>query len=198
MKILIGTNNAAKVKKYGTILKELNIEYCTPKDLNLNITINETGITPEENSKIKAQAYYKATNMPVLADDSGLIIEGLPKEKQPGVYVRRKDGKRLTDEEWINEYSKLIENIGGEAEGAFIIAITIIDENGNAHTNCLRHSRYFVSKPCKARNEGYPANSLIYDKKTGKYLAEEYEGKNIYKGNSFENDYNFIKNTLKL
>ena len=52
MKVLIGTNNKAKIKKYSTILNELQIEYCTPEDLKLNMDIAETGTTPEENSKI--------------------------------------------------------------------------------------------------------------------------------------------------
>ena len=56
MKVLIGTNNKAKIKKYSTILNELQIEYCTPEDLKLNMDIAETGTTPEENSKIKGDA----------------------------------------------------------------------------------------------------------------------------------------------
>ena len=43
MKVLIGTNNEAKVKKYGIILDELGIEYCTPKELNLSVDVDEKG-----------------------------------------------------------------------------------------------------------------------------------------------------------
>ena len=197
MKVLIGTNNKAKVKKYGTILDELKIEYCTPNDLNLNIDIEETGNSPEENSRIKALAYYNKVNMPVIVDDSCLYIEGLAPEDQPGVFTRRYKGRKLSDEEWIKTFSKILEGIGGQGEGAFVISISIVDSKGQIHTNTVRHERHFVSKPCSARNEGYPANSLIYDRNTGKYLAEVYEGSNIYKGNSFEKDYEFIKLVLK-
>lgn len=197
MKVLIGTNNKAKVKKYGTILEELGIEYCTPKDLNLDIDVDETGSTSQENSEIKAKAYYEATKMPVIVDDCGLLIDKFSPENQPGVFVRRYQGKRLTDEELIEIYSKKIEEVGGDTTGAFVIAITIIDENAKMYTNVLRHERYFISKPCEARTEGYPMNSLIYNKDTQKYLAEEYEGQKMYKGNSFENDYTFIKSVLK-
>ena len=197
MKILIGTNNKAKVKKYGTILEKLEIEYCTPKDLNLDIDVEETGNTCEENSIIKAKAYYEIAKMPVLTDDSGLLIDKFSAENQPGVLVRRYNGKKLTDEELIEVYSKKIEEVGGDTTGAFVIAITIIDENGKIHTNVLRHERYFVSKPCEARIEGYPMNSLIYNRESKKYLAEEYEGEKIYKGSSFENDYTFIQSVLK-
>ena len=134
--------------------------------------------------------------MPVLVDDSGMILDKLSANKQPGVFVRRHNGKELTDEEIISLYSKEIEKVGGQTTGAFIIAITIIDKNGNIYTDETRHDRLFVSKPCKERNQGYPMNSLIYNEKTGKYLAQTYEGQNIYKGSSFENDLKFIKSIL--
>lgn len=197
MKVLIGTNNKAKVKKYGTILEKLEIDYCTPKDLNIELDIDETGNSSEENAIIKAKAYYEVARMPLIVDDCGLVLDKLSPQEQPGVYVRRNNGKRLTDEEMITLYSDKINKLGGETKGAFIVAVTIIDENGEIHTNVANHSRLFVGKPCKERTEGYPMNSLIYNKETGKYLAQIYEGENIYKENSFEQDYEFIKKVLK-
>lgn len=196
MEILIATKNEAKIKKYSTMLNVLGIEYKTLKDFCYNIEVEETGSTPKENSIIKAKAYYEAFKMPVLVDDSGMILDKLPIDKQPGVFVRRYDGKELSDEEIISLYSKEIEEVGGETTGAFIIAITIIDENGNIYTDETRHNRLFISKTCKERNPGYPMNSLIYDEETSTYLAQVYEGKNIYKGNSFEKDLEFIKKVL--
>jgi len=196
MEILIATKNEAKIKKYSTMLNVLGIEYKTLKDLENNINVEENGNNPKENSIIKAKAYYEAFNMPVLADDSGLILDRLPQDKQPGVFVRRHEGKELSDEELIELYSGEIEKVGGETTGGFIIAITIIDKNGNIYTNEVKHERLFISKPCKERNPGYPMNSLIYNKETDEYLAQIYAGKNIYKGNSFEKDLKFIKKVL--
>ena len=196
MEILIATKNEAKIKKYSTMLDVLGIQYKTLKDFNINIDVKEVGNTPKENSVIKAKAYYEVSNIPVLVDDSGLILDKLPLEKQPGVFVRRYNGKELTDEEIINLYSKEIEKIGGETTGAFVIAITIIDENGIVHTNEEKHARLFVANPCRERTPGYPMNSLIYNKESNEYLAQIYTGKNIYKGNSFEKDIEFIKKVL--
>ena len=196
MEILIATKNEAKIKKYSTMLNILGIKYKTLKDFNYDINVEETGNTPKENSIIKAKAYNKVFDMPVLVDDSGLILDKMSPEKQPGVYVRRHNGKELTDEEIISLYSSEIEAVGGETKGAFVIAITIIDKEGKVHTNEKEHNRLFVSTPCKERNPGYPMNSLVYDKKTSKYLAQIYEGSNIYKGSSFENDLEFIKKVL--
>ena len=196
MEILIATKNEAKIKKYSTMLNVLGIEYKTLKDFDNNIDVIENGNTPKENSIIKAKMYYEAFNIPVLADDSGLILDKLPKEKQPGVFVRRHNGKELSDKQLIELYSGEIEKVGGETTGGFIIAITIIDKKGNIYTSEEKHDRLFVSTPCKERNPGYPMNSLIYDKDTGKYLAQIYDGKNVYKGNSFEKDLEFIKSVL--
>ncbi len=196
MEILIATKNEAKIKKYSTMLNTLGIEYKTLKDFDINIEVEETGNTPKENSIIKAKAYYEVFDMPVLVDDSGLILDKLPPEKQPGVFVRRHNGRELTDEEIISLYSKEIEEVGGETTGGFVIATSIVDENGDIHTDELKHNRLFVSKPCQERNLGYPMNSLVYDKETNKYLAQIYEGSNIYKGSSFEKDLEFIKKVL--
>jgi non-canonical purine NTP pyrophosphatase (RdgB/HAM1 family) len=196
MEILIATKNKAKIKKYSTILNELGIKWITINDLGKDIYVEENGNTPKENSIIKAKAYYEAFKIPVLADDSGLILDKLPASKQPGVFVRRHNGKELTDEQIIELYSNEIEKVGGETTGGFLIAISIINENGEINTNEIMHDRLFVSKPCKERTIGYPMNSLIYDKETGKYLAQNYEGKAIYKGNSFGKDFEFIKSVL--
>lgn len=196
MEILIATKNEAKIKKYSTMLNVLGIQYKTLKDVNCNIQVEETGNTPKENSIIKAKAYYEALGIPVLADDSGMILDKLSMDKQPGVFVRRHNGKELSDEEIISLYSKEIENVGGRTTGSFTIAISIIDENGNIYTDETKHDRLFVSNPCLQRTPGYPMNSLIYNEETGEYLAQVYEGKNIYKGNSFEKDLEFIQSVL--
>lgn len=197
MEVLIATKNKAKIKKYSTMLNVLGIAYKTLENFENDIEVEENGNTPKENSIIKAKAYYRAFNMPVLVDDCGLVLDKLPADKQPGVFVRRaSNGRRMSDEEMIEIYSKELEEVGGESTGGFVIAITIIDENGKIYTNEEKHDRLFVSKPCKERTPGYPMNSLIYDKGTRKYLAQVYEGKNIYKGNSFEKDLQFIKSVF--
>ena len=97
MKVLIATKNKGKIEKYSGILEHLGIEYCTLEDMDLNIEINENGKNTTENAIIKAKAYYEKVQIPVLTDDSGLIIDKLPEEKQPGVFVRRHNGRELSD-----------------------------------------------------------------------------------------------------
>ena len=197
MKVLIATKNKGKIEKYSSMLKELNIEFLTLNDIDLNIEIEENGNNTTENATIKAKTYYKATDMPVLTDDSGLIIDKLPEEKQPGVFVRRYNGKELSDEEIIDLYSKEIGNVGGESTGAFVISIAIIDKNGNIHTKETKHKRLFVSKPDSNRVPGYPLSSLIYDKEVNMYMTEKkVKGAKIYSKGSFGEEIEFIKSVL--
>lgn len=197
MKVLIATKNKGKIEKYSTMLDTLNMEYCTLKDFDFDIQIEENGKTTSENAEIKAKAYYQKFKMPILTDDSGLVIDKLPKEKQPGVMVRRYNGRELTDDEIIELYSKEIENVGGESTGAFVISIALIDENGDIHIKETKHKRVFVSKPDINRVPGYPLSSLIFDKETDMYMTEKKaKGFEIYNENSFKEEIEFIELVL--
>ena len=107
MKILFATTNQAKIKKYADRLKEKNIEVLTIKDLGINLKPEENGKNAIENAYIKAKAYYDETKITTIGMDNNLYIEELPKEKQPGTYVIRINGKELNDEE-INVFDKIL------------------------------------------------------------------------------------------
>ena len=197
MKVLIATKNKGKIEKYSSMLKDLNIDFLTLDNVDLDIEIEENGKNTTENAIIKAKAYYNEVKIPVLTDDSGLIIDKLPKEKQPGIFVRRHNGRDLLDEEIIQLYSKEIEKVGGESTGAFVISIAIIDEEGNIHTKETKHRRLFVSKPDTNRIPGYPLSSLIYDKETKMYMTEKKKkGIKIYTETTFGEEGEFIKSVL--
>ena len=198
MKVLIATKNKGKIEKYSSILKKIGLDFYTLNDISLDLQINENGETTTENAIIKARGYFEKVNTPVLADDSGLIIDKLPPEKQPGIYVKRHNGKELNDEEILNLYSKEIEEVGGESTGAFVISIAIIDENGNIHTKETKHKRLFVSRPDTNRIPGYPLSSLVYDKETNMYMTEKKKkGIKVYEEDKFKDEYDFIKGVLK-
>jgi len=90
-KLLIATGNKGKVKEIQALLDSLNVELVTPKDLGLEIDIEEDGVTYEENAEKKARAYSQASGLVALADDSGLEVDALGGE--PGLYSARYSGK---------------------------------------------------------------------------------------------------------
>lgn len=94
-KILIATNNKGKVDEIKQILKEY--ELISLKDINCNIEVEENQDTFEGNSLKKAKEISKITNMPCIADDSGLCIEKF--DGWPGVYSARFLGEDAIPEE---------------------------------------------------------------------------------------------------
>lgn len=85
--IIFATGNEGKMKEVRMILKDLNQDIKSLKEINLDVDIVEDGKTFEENAMIKAKTIMKLTNEIVLADDSGLEVDYL--DKAPGVYSAR-------------------------------------------------------------------------------------------------------------
>ena len=89
--LLIGTNNKGKLREIRALLPKYIKVYSTSK-FNLKSPI-ENSKTFEGNSIIKSKYFSKKTNLPCLADDSGLEIDIL--DKAPGIYSSRWSGKNL-------------------------------------------------------------------------------------------------------
>ena len=194
MKVLIATTNLGKVQIYKQAFDELGIEVCSLRDLYIDIDVEENGGSEIENAIIKAKAYHKLTNMPVLANDSGLVIDKFSKENQPGLLVRRYKGKELTDQEMLNVYIQKLNEVGGESSGHYNVGLAIIDANGNLHTREFQPKRHFINKPSSTIIKGIPLSSLCYDFKTKKYLSEmTAKERNDYEGEEFLGQISFIK-----
>ncbi len=88
--LLIATTSPGKIREFRQLLAQLPVEVVTPADLGLILEVEETGSTFRENAEIKARAYAAASNLPTLAEDSGLEIDALGGE--PGVYSARWGG----------------------------------------------------------------------------------------------------------
>ena len=106
--IIFATSNASKGKRFEKQLLEHGIKTLTLKDLDLNIDVEENGTTAIENARIKARECYRLTNKPSMGMDDTLYLEGVDEDKQPGLFVRRVNGKNLNDEEMIEQYLNLV------------------------------------------------------------------------------------------
>lgn len=96
-KILIASKNKGKIDEFKTLFSQHNIKVISLHDLDDTIEdIEETGETFEENAALKAEVIAKQFQLPVLADDSGLIVDAL--DGAPGIYSARYAGSKATDE----------------------------------------------------------------------------------------------------
>ncbi len=194
MKVLIATTNLGKVQIYKQAFDDLGIEVCSLRDFDLNMEVEENGSSEVENAVIKAKAYHKATGLPVLANDSGLVIDKFSAEDQPGLLVRRYQGRELTDEEMLQVYIDKLNEVGGESTGHYNVGLAIIDEKGNLYTKTFKPKRYFINKPSNTLIKGIPLSSLCYDEKTGKYMSEMTpKERNDYEDAEFQGQIDFIK-----
>jgi len=199
MKLLIATNNDAKIKSYGSKLQKLGFDFVTLKDLELNYDVEETGNTPLENAIIKATEYSKITSLPSIAIDDGLYFENVPDTLQPGVNVRRVDGKRLNDEEMITHYINMVNTYGddGILKGYFLKGIAICD---NKQTFCFesKAKRNFTNKQSDIINNGYPLDSIQIVPELNKFKSElTPEEKELTMAADQKEVFEFIANTLK-
>lgn len=82
--IIVASHNAGKIREINELIGPLGFEGKSAAELNFD-TPDETGTTFEENATIKALASAKASGMPALSDDSGIVIDAL--DGAPGVYT---------------------------------------------------------------------------------------------------------------
>ena len=172
--ILFATGNKSKAKRFTKGLLANDIKVLTLEDVPINIKVEENGTTAIENALIKARAYAKETNLPVFAMDDTLYLENVPEDKQPGMYVRRVNGKRLTDEEMIEYYSNLAKEYGtnGLITGRWIYGMALIS-NGHEYTyTWSKENFYITSTPSKIINPGYPLNTISINIKLNKYFTD--------------------------
>ena len=202
MKILYGTTNRAKVSAMEDATKPLGIELISLLDLQCELPyVDECGKTPLENSKIKAEAYYKAFGMPVFSCDSGLYFDELEAEEQPGLHVRRVGGKELTDDEMIEHYASLAMKHGGQITGRYKNAVHLIVDKEHIYSSmdpALSTEPFLlVTEPHSKRVEGFPLDSLSKDMESGEYYYD-LEEKDVSTSAIVEGYKKFFAQALKI
>ena len=123
MRIIAATQNEGKTKEIREIFGSLGFEVISQKNAGVDIDVEETGTTFEENAKLKARAIYELCKEAVIADDSGLCVDAL--NGAPGVYSARYAGENATDRDKMN---KLLNEMKGKTNrtAKFISSIVIM------------------------------------------------------------------------
>jgi XTP/dITP diphosphohydrolase len=129
-KVYLATRNEHKVEELMALIPEKNLQILPAHSLNSDIGWIEDGATFLENARIKALELKKYTNEPVLADDSGLVVEAL--DGAPGIYSSRYAGVEGDSEA---NMAKLLNELGAlplhERAARFVCVLVYIDENNN-------------------------------------------------------------------
>ena len=180
MKLLFGTGNPAKLSVMQERLASLGIELIGLQDLKekgvVIPSVPENGATPLENARQKAMAYFEAFHMPVFSCDSGLYLDGVPEEMQPGVHVRTVNGVSLSDEQMIEYYSGLAKKYG-TLTATYKNAICFIKDEAHIYEamDPSMESEPFliVETPHSSiRKKGFPLDSLSVHRNTQQYYYD--------------------------
>ena len=148
MKVVLASKNKHKLIEISKITEQFGFELVMESELGLDIDVEETGSSFEENSFLKADAVMKATGLPALADDSGIAVDALNGE--PGIYSARYGFDDSLDD-W-GRLKLLLKNTeqvpDGKRQAQFVCVITMItpDRNviqarGEIHGELLREPR---------------------------------------------------------
>lgn len=127
MKIIAATKNKNKLREFGEILK--GFEIVSQEEAGVDIDVEETGETFEENSLLKAKAIFEATGIPAIADDSGLCVDALG--GKPGIYSARYGGEGLDDEGRVELLLENMKDVPDDKRSArFVCVITLVSKDG--------------------------------------------------------------------
>lgn len=167
--IWIATKNEGKASEFKAMFRNLGYQVKTLNDLEEPIDIEETGTTFELNARIKAETLADMINEPVLADDSGLMIDYL--DGKPGVYSARYAGRQKSDTANNEKVLKELENVVQEKRTARFVCVLAIARPGE--------ETVFFKGTCEgqiahkpAGDHGFGYDPIFYLPETGKMMAE--------------------------
>lgn len=171
MKVLVGTGNSGKVREFCELLDGLPIELVTPADIHLDMEVEETGDTLEENALIKAQAYANAGGILTLADDSGLFVDAL--DGAPGVISARYGAPDArTDEDRVELLLRNMADVpDGQRAAAFRCVIVIAEPGTDTVRIAKGELRGIIGQSPRGTN-GFGYDPIFVVPEYGKTVAE--------------------------
>ena len=184
MKLVLASKNEKKLREMNDILSGMGVEVCLQSDVGIDIDVEETGTTFEENSLLKARAVMEASGLPAIADDSGLCVDAL--NGAPGVYSARYGGEGLDD---TGRYRLLLANMprGAARTAKFVSVITCCFPGGEVLTARGECPGTIAFAPMGEGGFGYdPVFFLPKLKKTFAQLAPEEKNAVSHRGRALE------------
>jgi len=134
-RLVVATHNPGKVVEFAALLKPLGIETVSAGELGLPEP-EETGTTFRANAEIKALASARASGLPALSDDSGLVVAAL--EGAPGIYSARWAGETKDFSIAMQRVEDELQNAGAttpdQRRAHFVAALTLAWPDGHCET----------------------------------------------------------------
>ena len=170
MKVVLASKNKHKLVEISKITEKFGFELVLQSELGVDIDVEETGTTFEENSLLKARAVMEATGLPALADDSGIAVDALNGE--PGIY-----SARYGFDESLDDWGRLLlllkntEHVpDGQRQAQFVCVISFITPDGKVIQARGEIHGELTREPAGENGFGY--DPIFYYPPLGKTTAE--------------------------
>ncbi len=194
MKVVLASKNKHKLVEISRITEKFGFELVLQSELGVDIDVEETGTTFEENSFLKAEAVMKATGLPALADDSGIAVDALNGE--PGIY-----SARYGFDESLDDWGRLLlllkntEQVpDGQRQAQFVCVITMVTPEGQAIQARGEIHGQLLRQPVGENGFGY--DPIFYYPPLGMTTAEmspEDKNRVSHRGNALRVFYDKLK-----
>ena len=167
--LLIATNNTHKVVEFRRLLDETGFALVTPAEASLDLDIEESGSTFEENARLKARAFCAASGLPSLADDSGIEVAAL--DGRPGVRSARYGGDGLDDDGRVRLLLAELANVPQSRRGCqYRVTLVLARPDGSeefAEGTCAGSVAF---EPAGSNGFGY--DPVVYIPRFGRTVAQ--------------------------
>jgi len=168
-KLLLATNNQAKVHEYRSLLRNPTHELVTLADQGITTIVSEVGRSLEENARLKATVLAAQSQLVTLADDSGLEVDALGGE--PGWLSARYAGEGASDRDRVNYLLSRLKGVPWpERSARFRCVIAIATPDGEVEF-CSGECRGIITFEPKGKH-GFGYDPVFYLPQLDKTMAE--------------------------
>jgi len=168
-KLLLGTNNKAKVREYRSLLRAIPYDVVTLDEQGITTKVDEAGVSLEENARLKATLLSAQSQLLTLADDSGLEVDALGGE--PGPLSARYAGEGASDRERIGYLLARLNGVPWERRTArFRCVIAVATPDGEMEL-CSGECPGVIAFEPRGRH-GFGYDPVFYLPEMGKTMAE--------------------------
>jgi len=167
--LLLATNNQAKVREYRSLLVDIPLELVTLAERGITTVVEEVGESLEENARLKATLLATESQLPALADDSGLEVDALGGE--PGRLSARYAGEGASDKDRVNYLLSRLRDVPWPQRSArFRCVIALATPAGDVEL-CSGECRGVITLEPKGEH-GFGYDPIFYLPELDKTMAE--------------------------
>jgi XTP/dITP diphosphohydrolase len=169
MKIVLATNNKHKIREIKNILVGLEADILTLEDFREFPQVEETGETLKDNAILKAQAVFRFSGLPSLADDSGLEVEAL--QGAPGVRSSRFAGEQCSFADNNRKLLELLRDVPWEGRRAKFVCVVALAGDPSRIVTVKGELQGFIALQGKGQG-GFGYDPVFYVPELNKTLAQ--------------------------